>query len=207
MEIKAKHFMYPSNLISILRIFLILPLLLLMKSTSSQSNLWILIVLGFAIFTDFLDGKLSRWLNQVTDLGIILDPIADKLIMAAGLSAMIIYRDFPVTLVIFLIYRDVIILIGGLMITKKNKEPIMANFWGKLNTTVIAMAAFFYFIPSLYLVSVFFIFCGYVTIIISGIAYLRIAEEQLGMTTVQKIVLRTVLFLISVFILMIKNFL
>ena len=69
-----------SNLFSILRIILIIPVVYLLIAGETQ----IAVIIGvIAAITDFLDGFFARKLNQITELGKILDPVADKLFLGA----------------------------------------------------------------------------------------------------------------------------
>ena len=139
MQIKLKQFLYVSNLLSLFRLFLILPIAYYIRfDTSFAHNLVIFLAL-IAASTDFLDGYFSRKLNQVTDLGKILDPLADKIDLGIGLILLVIYRDFPLPVAVYLIYRDILIVILGGISAKKLGHPTPANFWGKLNTTVVSI--------------------------------------------------------------------
>jgi cardiolipin synthase len=62
--------------------------------------------------TDALDGLIARWLNQRTELGAHLDPIADKLLLMAAFVSLAIYKIIPSWLTVIVISRDVLILLG-----------------------------------------------------------------------------------------------
>lgn len=91
-----------------------------------------------AVISDVIDGYIARRYYQKTRAGAILDPLADKLLLiSAFLCLYIIGRDlpvfrFPVWLVVTLISRDVILLLGALIIqAMTGKLSIEANTWGK----------------------------------------------------------------------------
>ena len=94
MQYKFKEFFYISNLLSLSRIVLVFPIVYLITLDSSEYNLLILGLIFIAALTDILDGYFSRKLNIVTDLGIVLDPIADKIAMAFILFALVVFQDF-----------------------------------------------------------------------------------------------------------------
>ena len=200
MDFNIKHLLYIPNILSLFRLLLSIPIFLLLKNTGSEANLALLIIIAIAIATDYFDGFLSRKMNQVSDLGIILDPLADKITMGAGLIALTVYRAFPFTLVMLLIYRDLLILIGSIIISKNRKKPIMANFWGKLNTTAFSFAAFFYLLNSVYYITIPLMTFCFITIIISGISYYRIAERHFNLNRVNKYLLRSVLIILTYFV-------
>jgi len=174
MQVKLREFFYVSNLLSIARIILIAPIIYLLKLDTAAASIALFITGLIIIATDYFDGYFSRKLNQVTELGIILDPLADKIAMAAILYAMIIYRDFPIPLVVFLIYRDLFIVIAGSVIIKKSGKPIMANFWGKLNTTIIAIAGFLFLFYMPRLLINILLALSYISIFSSGFIYARV---------------------------------
>ena len=139
MQYKFKEFFYISNLLSLSRIIFIFPIVYLITLDTNEYNLLIVGLIFIAALTDILDGYVSRKLNIVTELGIVLDPIADKITMAVILIALVIFRDFHISLVILLMYRDLLIVIIGWFVVKKVEKPIMANMWGKINTILITV--------------------------------------------------------------------
>ena len=188
--IRFRDFFYIANFLSLLRVILIWPLLYLVQLKTPEATQWLIAVIGFAAVTDVLDGIASRKFNQVTDLGKFLDPLADKLIMCFGMIALAYYRGFPAFLVKLLIYRDLVILAGGMWIMRHQKDPPIANLWGKLNTIVFAAAVLFFLVDALYSVSVFFMGCSFVLLFLSGGSYYLLAEQVLALKSRQKLMMR-----------------
>ena len=92
----------------------------LVLAWDDPSAKWVLLALVFtAMASDYFDGLCARWMNQKTDLGRLLDPLADKILMVFGLIGFVIYIHFPLTLVLLLGYRDLMIFVGGIYLTKK----------------------------------------------------------------------------------------
>lgn len=107
------------------------------------------IVMAVAVLTDLLDGKIARKFNQVSELGKILDPIADKLSQIAIVIILIIkYKGTGLDyLLYFFIAKELLMVLGGMYLLSKGKRPVAAEIWGKLATTVfyvsmIAIIAF-----------------------------------------------------------------
>ena len=208
LNIKKEQFFYTSNLLSFLRIILAIPFVYLLSFNSKFHTILLVITSVIIILTDFLDGYLSRKYNQITELGKILDPIADKIIMATGLIGLIIYRDFPINLVLLLLVRDFFILLFGFIIVKKYMVPV-SNWWGKFNTGFFSLLAFLYilnvksyFLTILYLLS-------YFTTIISGITYYLSSERMFLKKKSHKIISRlsfTIITLLILNILLNQNF-
>lgn len=85
--------------------------------------------------TDMFDGALARGRNQITYLGILLDPIADKLLI--GSIVMVLLFKVNYVLAIAVIGMEVLFLVGGLIKTSQKKAiDLEANFWGKLKMNV-----------------------------------------------------------------------
>lgn len=96
------------------------------------------IVMACAAITDLFDGKIARKFNQVSNLGKLLDPIADKLSQMAIVIVLIVsYWDNAIKyLFMFFILKEVIMLIGGAVLLSMGMRPTAAEIWGKVATNV-----------------------------------------------------------------------
>lgn len=130
------------NLLSILRILLI-PVfaVLLLKDYVVAA----IVVIIFAELTDLLDGHIARKYNQITALGKLLDPIADKLSQISIVIVLIIkYWDNAIKyLFMFFIIKEIVMLIGGAILLSKGLRPVAAEMWGKVATTVFCVVMIF----------------------------------------------------------------
>ncbi|HID39645.1 MAG TPA: hypothetical protein EYP36_09055 [Calditrichaeota bacterium] len=199
MRIKAKEFFYLSNLLSISRMVLGYPLFYLVKINSQTGDYyyWLIGLVFFAAISDMLDGYFSRKLNQITDLGKLLDPLADKVAMAFIAIGLILYKNYPLPLVALLLYRDFFIIIIGLLGLLKSEKPIMANFWGKLNTSVISISGLLLILNYTGLFYKIAVAAGYFTIFISGFSYLIVGEKLLFEKSWERFLFRTLVILIT----------
>ena len=188
-DVRFRHFFYIANLLSLLRLFLVIPIYLLLARPDSTSNLILLGLIGIAIASDWLDGFFARCLNQQTDLGRILDPLADKILIVLGLLGFVIFRDFPLALVILLAYRDLVILIGGIIITKKTGRLTESNIFGKGNTLIISVAGFVFLIAPEWWGTAALFYLSYISIIISGCSYLLFACRSMRVCTLNRIIM------------------
>lgn len=94
------------NALTLFRIFLV-PLLVALLFTRTVNGLFLgMAVFGIAVLTDYLDGYFARRRNQVTRLGILLDPIADKLLTAAAFIALVELDAVPAWMVVIIIGRE-----------------------------------------------------------------------------------------------------
>lgn len=200
MQVKFKEFFYISNLITVSRIILIIPIVYLIILDSSQYKMLIFGLCVIAALTDILDGYISRKLNMVTELGIVLDPIADKIAMAIILLALVIFRGFHISLVVLLMYRDLLIVMIGWFVVKRVEKPIMANMWGKINTSLITILVLLFILEFYNYFYTFVLYACYLSILISGISYARIAEKVLFSTRTIKYIYRVSLLILTIIV-------
>lgn len=91
------------------------------------------ITFGIASFTDFLDGKIARKYNLVTNFGKFMDPLADKLLVCSALILLTAEGSLPAWVVIIIIAREFIIS-GFRLVASDNGVVIAASYWGKAKT-------------------------------------------------------------------------
>lgn len=138
-------------------------------------NLNALILMFIGALTDTLDGQLARRLHQVTEVGKIIDPIADKI----GIAVILIYLamtrgDFPIWFVLFAFSRDTVIFVIGIYVKKKYNYIFMSNMLGKATVTAMAITILIYTVKDLYHLEIFFRFClwsSVVLLIASSVSY------------------------------------
>lgn len=96
------------------------------------------IVMIVAALTDLFDGKIARKYNMVSNLGKILDPVADKLSQMAIVIILICkFWNNGIKYLLFLfIIKELIMILGGLFLLSKGLRPSAAEIWGKVATTV-----------------------------------------------------------------------
>ena len=106
----------PSNALCILRIFLLYPIYQGLSQNTPAGNRWALFLMTVAVLTDYMDGFLARRLKQVSDVGKILDPLADKLCVGLGIFALYQYYGLPLWITAVIIGRDILIILGSLVL-------------------------------------------------------------------------------------------
>lgn len=96
------------------------------------------IVMIVAALTDVFDGKIARKFNMVSNLGKMLDPIADKLSQMAIVIILIVkFWDGYLKYILFLfIVKELLMIIGGAVLLSKGMRPVAAEVWGKVATVV-----------------------------------------------------------------------
>lgn len=125
-----------SNSLSISRIILAIPIIILLLINKIEIAIGLGVIAGI---TDFLDGYLARKLGQVTELGKIIDPIADKVFIGL-IGIVLVYIDkMPLWFLASIIGRDLLILIGGMYARKKINITLTSTFEGKATYTIILL--------------------------------------------------------------------
>ncbi|MGW4212226.1 CDP-alcohol phosphatidyltransferase family protein [Lentzea sp. NPDC004789] len=120
------------NLLSVLRLAGV-PLFLYLL-LGPRADGWALLVLVFAGLSDWLDGKLARWLNQMSNLGALLDPAADRLYVFCTLLAFVIRDIIPLWIALVLVGREVVVGICLLILRGRGWGPFEVTYLGKAAT-------------------------------------------------------------------------
>jgi cardiolipin synthase len=97
-----------------------------------------LYVFAAAAVTDGLDGAVARWFDSRTELGAFLDPFADKLMLVSAFVVLTIDGELPGYLLSVVMIRDIVIVVGYLMISFFTGErvPVRPSYLGKLSTVM-----------------------------------------------------------------------
>jgi CDP-diacylglycerol---glycerol-3-phosphate 3-phosphatidyltransferase len=123
------------NVLSLVRIFLVPVLVVFLIVVPRPYNLTAAVVFLAAVLTDWLDGRIARSTRQVTTLGKLLDPMADKLLISASLISLVQVGRVQAWMVVLIVCRD--LAITGLRgIAATQNVIIQANDFGK--ATMIA---------------------------------------------------------------------
>ena len=136
------------NIISMFRIVLILVFAVLLATNHDG---WAIAVLAVAGISDFFDGYLARRWNQVTKLGRILDPTADRMLTIAVVLGLGLRGIIPWWLVAVLFARDVVVGVALLWARKHNTDTPQVTRVGKWATGLL-----YFFLPLAYLAAVAF---------------------------------------------------
>ena len=141
-----------ANKITVLRILAVPAFIVAVLYYSPQNEHLRVVALGiflFATISDLVDGYIARRFDQRTQIGTILDPLADKMLLVSAFVCMFVMRDhfgaiqLPFWLLIVVISRDVILLSGvGIMQLIGSQAEIEPTMAGKLTTFFQVMAVF-----------------------------------------------------------------
>ncbi len=129
------------NILTIFRLILIPVFLLVFFSGSPNYLLNSIIVFLIAGATDVLDGYIARKYNLVTKLGIVLDPLADKLMLLTVLSCLSFKSVIPSWICMVVAIKELLMIISGLFLYKKD-TVIPSNVFGKASTFIFYVSIF-----------------------------------------------------------------
>lgn len=132
-NINIKELKTIPNILSLFRIALIIPFVIFFLQKNYIAAAVAIILSGI---TDALDGFIARKFNQITDLGKMLDPLADKLTLIAIMICIVILFPIVLPVVIVLIIKDVIMMIGASILLKDDIKPPAARWYGKIGTVM-----------------------------------------------------------------------
>jgi len=131
------------NALSFVRLLLVPVFLVLIVR---GEDMWALIVLVVSTVTDFFDGVIARRFGQITRLGQLLDPAADRLFIFAAVIGLAVRDVVPWWLMILLISRDLLLVVLGIVLANHGFGPLPVHHLGKFATF-----ALFYAFPVLML--------------------------------------------------------
>lgn len=124
---------YPANLLSELRL-IVVPLIVV--AVGLRHFGWALLLFIAAAISDGLDGWVARRLQQRSSLGMVLDPLADKLLLTALFIALAVMQVLPWALTVLVILRDICIVVSVLALVRFTRfRDFRPTWWGKASTT------------------------------------------------------------------------
>jgi CDP-diacylglycerol--glycerol-3-phosphate 3-phosphatidyltransferase len=178
-----KELRYKSNLLSLLRLFLAIPVWFLLENLQSESVRWItFFVCIFAAATDFLDGFLARKYNEVTETGKIIDPLADKVVVGIIIIKLYLQGIVPGYYFFMILGRDLLIFLGGIFVSKKLGKVLPSNMLGKITVVNISIVILFFIMGvsrdnfiflALYALSIFLIFASFIGYLFRAVEFLK----------------------------------
>ena len=128
----SRYFIFIPNLLSIVRIGLVYPILNNISLANFQLGIMFFII---AAITDAVDGFLARKMNWKTNLGKILDPVADKLLLSGTIFILWLNAYIPFYIFVIFFSRDVLILVGAsIHMSVIESEVPLPNILGKITT-------------------------------------------------------------------------
>lgn len=176
------------NKLATLRMILVIPFVIFLGialSTESTGLSVFMRILSFVIFagasiTDYFDGQIARKHNMVTNLGKLIDPLADKLLVISALVVLTKYDQISLWFVLIIIFRE--LLITGLRAIVANEGVVIAaeklGKW-KTATQMIALLLIILF-PMSFFVNNILLLIPVILTVQSGVEYMQKAKNILN---------------------------
>lgn len=132
-EVSNRIFTVP-NLISAIRLCLVPIFLILLLNGFDLAATFLF---ALAAGTDWIDGQIARRTNQVSKLGQLLDPAVDRILMIVGVAGLFIVGRIPLWIIVFVVARDLLLLVGGAYLLNRWKRRVAVIYPGKVATTLL----------------------------------------------------------------------
>ena len=158
------------NKLTLLRIVLILPFLLVLYLDVPFASFIALGIFIIASLTDMLDGKIARARNLITDFGKFADPLADKMLVTAAMLWFVEIGQMPGWALLIVIVRE--FAVSGLRMVASDKGRVIAAGWsGKIKTAATMVCIVLMFLPIPKMLNTVCVAVIVVTTIYSGVEY------------------------------------
>lgn len=145
-RIKKEDFFTLPNILTYFRLICVPIFIVIFFSSFKYAKFVALGVFAVAELTDIIDGKIARKYNLITDLGKVIDPLADKLLQVSTMICLTISGDLHIAFAILLGVKECIMIICGILFFVYNIIGA-ANVWGKKAASIIGysmLAVFFH---------------------------------------------------------------
>ena len=158
------------NKLTVLRIIMILPFLLVLYLDVPGATWWALAIFILASLTDMLDGKIARKRNLITDFGKFMDPLADKCLVIAAMLWFVEIGQMPGWALLVVIVRE--FAVSGLRMVAADKGRVIAAGWsGKVKTASTMVCIVLMFLPISVWINSICVAVIVLTTIYSGVEY------------------------------------
>lgn len=126
-----------ANMLSMIRLILVVPIMYLILTDGSLT--WLFGLILVALMTDWFDGRVARWSRTVSEWGKVLDPLADKVAGACVVLALAVRGSLPLWFLALIVCRDLLIVLGGVVLARKTGQVVMSAWMGKVAVTALAL--------------------------------------------------------------------
>ena len=150
-NLSKKEILTIPNALSLFRLILAVLMLWIVYDSGIEGKKELMMgLILLSALTDFLDGRIARRFHMVSELGKILDPIADKVTQGVLLISLLSrYKGLGIVFILFLI-KESYMAVAGMKVLEKTNQNEGAMWYGKLNTTVFYIAVFLLiFVPDI----------------------------------------------------------
>ena len=137
-EVRTDRILTVPNIITVVRLCLLPVFLWLLFAQDDRANAaWLLAFLGT---TDFLDGYIARHFHQVSDIGKVLDPVADRLLFFVGVGGILVDGSVPTWFAVAVLVREALVAGATLALAALGARRIDVTWFGKAGTFGLMIA-------------------------------------------------------------------
>ncbi|MCC5914188.1 MAG: CDP-alcohol phosphatidyltransferase family protein [Balneolaceae bacterium] len=163
-----------SNLISFSRVLVVFPIIWIHIHNNYEVNAWIWGLILYGAISDYLDGLVARWRNEISELGKVLDPVADKVMAFFLFLYTVVLGWIPLWYFFLGVVRDLLIMAGSAHIKRKRGKVAMSIMSGKVSVNIMALywiSVFFF--PEAEITQTYLMIVSAVVMVVSFIEYKR----------------------------------
>lgn len=166
------------NILTVFRIVLI-PVFVFFFFSEVPNNLtYAFLVFFIAGITDVLDGYIARKYHLVSDLGKVLDPLADKMMLLAVLICLATTNLVPLWVLLLIMLKEIVMISGGIYLYFSNiKIIIPSNHFGKLGTVLFYLAICMVLLEAKKIVALTTLYLAVLMAVVAFVIYLKIAID------------------------------
>lgn len=128
-----------ANFITLSRVLFLPFIIYFLQQNTRSDDYYALFFMFLAGLTDFLDGRVARYLNQKSDLGRILDPVIDKISIGIVMLVLAAHKNLPLWYALIVVGRDVTLLFASLFVISKIRLVVESDMLGKYTATCLAL--------------------------------------------------------------------
>jgi len=168
------------NILTIIR-FLLIPGFVYYFFSPTEYGIKVAIIIFVAAgLTDVLDGFIARRFNLITKLGIVLDPLADKLMLLTVLVSITLKNQIPIWIIIVVAAKETLMILGAITLFSDHDIVVPANKLGKLSTITfyVAILAVTFKMPYSELLLDLFVAVTIAALVVYFINYLNIKKQH-----------------------------
>jgi len=125
-----------ANFTTVIRLLMVPVFFSVLLRDSGRSRMAAVVIYAIAASTDWIDGQIARRTHTVTNVGKILDPLVDRLLLASGVVGLYLIGELPLWIPIILLLRDLYLLYGAYLL-EHYRVILPVTYLGKLTTAVL----------------------------------------------------------------------
>ncbi len=140
------------NILSVIRILLIPVIVAVYFSEMDNSAAWAIALVLLSGLTDVVDGFIARHFNMISDIGKILDPIADKLTQFTVIICISLKHPLLIPVAVIIFIKEILMLIGAVIFVRRGNETPYARWWGKMTTVILYITMTLFIVSDIFLI-------------------------------------------------------